>query len=214
VEELKKLVVHAQAGDLDAYAEVIRRFQDMACGFAYSILGDFHLAEDAAQEAFVQAYRDLSQLREPAAFPGWFRTIVFKHCDRLTRGKRLPAAPIEAAEGVASSHSSPAEAAERSEMKDRVLDAVKSLPPDERMVTTLFYINGYSQKDIADFLEVPVTTVKNRMHASRRLLKERMMQMAQAQLRENAPGERFSAQVIERLLARPRPLEIEGHPVR
>ena len=60
VEELKTLVTNAQQGDLDAYGQIVRRFQDMAFGYAYSILGDFHLAEDAAQDAFVQAYRDLA----------------------------------------------------------------------------------------------------------------------------------------------------------
>ena len=64
MEQLDSLVVRARAGDLDAYGRVVRRFQDMACGYAYSILGDFHLAEDAAQEAFVEAYRCLAKLRE------------------------------------------------------------------------------------------------------------------------------------------------------
>ncbi|NIR02616.1 MAG: RNA polymerase subunit sigma-24, partial [Gemmatimonadales bacterium] len=64
-------------------------FQDMAVGYAYSILGDFHLAEDAAQEAFVQAYLDLRKLRVPQAFPSWLRRIVFKQCDRFTRRKRV-----------------------------------------------------------------------------------------------------------------------------
>ena len=70
MEELASLVVRARAGDLKAYGQVVRRFQDMAYGYAYSLLGDFHLAEDAAQEAFVQAYRDLGKLAIPAAFPG------------------------------------------------------------------------------------------------------------------------------------------------
>ena len=82
------------------------------------------------------------------------------------------------------------------------------------MVTTLFYINGYSQKEIAGFLEVPVTTVKNRLHASRKRLKERMFAMVTDELKKSATDERFSKKVIEQLLARPRPLEIEGHPVR
>ena len=57
----------AQAGDLAAYDAVVRRFQDMAVGYAYSLVGDFHLAEDAAQEAFIEAYLDLNKLQEPAA---------------------------------------------------------------------------------------------------------------------------------------------------
>ena len=71
IEELKTLVVRAQEGNLEAYSALVRRFQDMAVGYAYSLLGDFHLAEDAAQEAFVGLYLDLHRLREPASFLGW-----------------------------------------------------------------------------------------------------------------------------------------------
>ena len=70
VEELGSLVVRARSGSLDAYGAIVRRFQDLAYGYAYSLLGDFHLAEDVAQEAFLEAYRHLVDLREPAAFPG------------------------------------------------------------------------------------------------------------------------------------------------
>ena len=73
MEELGSLISRAQAGDLDAYGRIVRQFQDMAVGYAYSILGDFHLAEDAAQEAFIEAYPILSRVYGPVAFPGWFR---------------------------------------------------------------------------------------------------------------------------------------------
>ena len=89
MERLGTLVERAQAGELEAYGEIVRRFQDMAYGYAFSLLGDFHLAQDAAQEAFIQAYRDLKALRKALAFPGWFRRIVFKRCDRIKR--RRPA---------------------------------------------------------------------------------------------------------------------------
>jgi DNA-directed RNA polymerase specialized sigma24 family protein len=84
VESIASLVEDARSGDLAAFARLIRRFQAMAYGYAYSSLGDFSLAEDAAQGAFVEAYRKLDDLREPAAFPGWFRRIVFKYCDRTS----------------------------------------------------------------------------------------------------------------------------------
>ena len=83
-------------------SELVRRFQDMAVGYAYSILRNFHSAEDAAQEAFLEAYRNLDKLREPAAFPGWFRRIVFKHCDRQTRSKQFATLPLDDAESLAS----------------------------------------------------------------------------------------------------------------
>src|SRR3712207_4906414 len=93
----RSIVARAQSGDLEAYSAIVRQFQDMAVGYGYSVLGDWHLAEDAAQEAFVSAYHGLSQLREPGAFPGWFRTVVFKHCHRLVRNKRVATVPLDRA---------------------------------------------------------------------------------------------------------------------
>ncbi len=188
MEPLNALVLRAQSGDLDAYGGVVRRFQDMAMGYAYAVLGDFHLAEDAAQEAFIEAYSSLSNLREPAAFPGWFRRIVFKHCDRLTRGRRVPTVPLESIPEMTSSDFDPAEALERSELKDRVLRAIQALPEQERAVTTLFYINGYSQDEIGEFLDVPAKTVKSRLHTARRKLRERMMEMVKKNLSKHAPS--------------------------
>ena len=111
--ELSWLVERSRRGDLDAFGDLVRRFQDMAHGYAYSILGDFHLAEDVAQEAFIDAYCKLEALREPAAFPGWFRRIVFKHCDRITRKKEVATVPLE--EGRQVEQPRPA----RSELQER-----------------------------------------------------------------------------------------------
>jgi len=68
------------------------------------------------------------------------------------------------------------------DMKNAVLEAIKALPLDERTVTTLFYINGYAQKEVADFLDLSVSTVNNRLHASRQRLKKRMTEMVSEKL--------------------------------
>ena len=62
-------VVRARAGDLSAFELLVREFQDMAVGYAYSILGDFQLAEDAAQDAFIEAYFCIKNLKKPKTFP-------------------------------------------------------------------------------------------------------------------------------------------------
>ena len=189
MDELEALVRTAGADDepladrLTAFGVIVRRFQDMAYGCAYAALGDFHLAEDAAQEAFVAAYRSLPKLREPRAFPGWFRRIVQTQCNRMTRRASHSTRRLDAADDVASGEPDPSEIVEKREMSERVLAALRELPEHQRLATTLFYINGYSQKDIAEFLEVPVTTVKKRLHDSRKKLRERMMGMVAETLR-------------------------------
>ena len=187
MEALKTLITRAQTGDLSGYGEIVRRFQGMAVGYAYSILGDFHLAEDAAQEAFIEAYQCLPNLRDPDAFPGWFRKIVFKQCDRLLRRKSTEIVPLESAVGLHSETGDPLEFVEIQEMKDSVLMAIAALPVHERAVTTLFYIDGFSQNEIADFLEIPVTTVNSRLRYSRKRLKERMITMVQKTVKEKRP---------------------------
>src|SRR5688572_16719875 len=85
----------------EAFGELVRRHQDLAYGYAYALLSDPHLAQDATQEAFLTAYRSLGQLRVAGAFPGWLRRIVRTHCRRFTRGARPAAAPLEGLETVA-----------------------------------------------------------------------------------------------------------------
>jgi RNA polymerase sigma factor (sigma-70 family) len=194
---LESLVHRVRKGDSDAYAIIVRRFQDMAVGYGYSILRDFQLAEDAAQEAFFEAYRSLDQLRAPAAFPGWFRQIVFKHCDRLTRGKRLAVSPLDAAEVYC--EPTQADLVEKREMKDRLLAAIDDLPDHERSAVTLFYMSGYTQDEIADFLDVPASTIKKRLFSARRRLREMLIDLVEDRLREQRPSrdEAFATRVIE-----------------
>ena len=197
------LVVRARDGDDGSYEALVRRFQDMAVGYAYSILRDFHLAEDAAQEAFLEAYRNLDKLREPAAFPGWFRRIVFKQCDRLTRGQHFTTVPLDDAESRAFEPARQAQSVEENEMKDRVLCAIDSLPEHERAAVMLYYTSGYSQNEVAEFLDVPVSTIKKRLYSARNRLREMLIDFVEDSLRERRPSrdELFATRVIEILKA-------------
>ena len=149
----------------------------MALGYAYSILGDFHLAQDAAQESFLDAQAHLEQLRRPEAFPGWFKTIVFKRCDRLRRGKRIDTGPLELANATASDENDPAAATERRELYQAVATALRSLDSGQREVAALYYMSGYSQREIGDFLGVPVSTVKSRLFSARKSLRPAAIKM-------------------------------------
>jgi RNA polymerase sigma factor (sigma-70 family) len=188
VQDLTQLISRAQGGDTDAYDEVVRQFQDRAVAYAYFLLGDFHLAQDAAQEAFCEAFVCLSTLHEPLAFPGWLRRIVFKQCDRIRRKKQVATVGLEAALGEISPHCAPHQAAEKREMALEVRQAIATLTPAQRSVVLLFYLGGHSQNQIAEWLDVPVTTVKRRLYTARHKLKEKMIEMIQEDLQEQRPS--------------------------
>ncbi|MCP5098058.1 MAG: sigma-70 family RNA polymerase sigma factor [Chloroflexi bacterium] len=185
--ELTHLVRAAKQGDGDAYAQIISRFQDMAFAGAYAMLGDPAAAQDAAQDAFIDAYLSLSKLREPAAFPGWFRRIVLKHADRQLR-RRRPTVSVETAVPIPSPILDPATAVEQKMRHETVQHAIAQLPKNQRLVITLFYIQGYSQKEVAAFLELPLTTIKKRLYNARQRLKENLT-MVQDQLQANKPSQ-------------------------
>ena len=117
--ELESLVGASKSGDMNSYAQIVQRFQDMAYGYAYTVVGDFHLAEDIAQEAFVEAYYNLSRLQDVAAFPGWFRQIVRYRCNRFMRGKSIVTVPLDKTQEIPSIRPGPHETTEQKELKDK-----------------------------------------------------------------------------------------------
>ncbi|MCB0107458.1 MAG: GNAT family N-acetyltransferase, partial [Caldilineaceae bacterium] len=200
------LILQAKEGDVAAYSTIVRRFQDTAVGYAYGILGNHESAKDAAQEAFLEAYRCLGELREPRAFSAWFRRILFKQCDRITRRRALPQMPLEAAEQVPTTAPGPVEIYEQRELQAFVAHALQQLPEEERLAITLFYLSGYSHQEVADFLQLTKSQVNNRLYHARNTLKERLFTMTKTTLNEQRPSndEHFTNQVIDRIrLANP-----------
>jgi RNA polymerase sigma factor (sigma-70 family) len=197
MEELEALVKAAQTGDRQAFSRIVGRFQDMALGYAHSMLGDFHLAEDVTQEAFVAAYCGLSRLHEPGAFAGWLRQIVRFQCSRVLRVRQVGTIPLEQATEAGSDASDPGIVAQDREMTEAALRAIRSLSDPLREAMTLFYINGYSHQDISSFLDVPVNTVKSRLNASRKLLSDKVIHMAKHALESHGLGDDFAGKVIE-----------------
>jgi RNA polymerase sigma factor (sigma-70 family) len=172
----------------EAFCELVRMFQDMAYACGYSVMGDFCLAEDAAQEAFISAWQKLSQLRQPEAFPGWFRRIVLTECNRLTRGQRLRTISLDEGMDLHAPHPDPQSAIEKDELTKAAFAAIKKLSLNERMVVMLFYVNEHSQSDISAFLNVPLTTVAKRLYSARVRLRLMMMDAFKNDLTTHRPS--------------------------
>ena len=152
MQELRDIVIQAQLGDEDAYDEIYIRFKDMAFSYAYSILGDLDLAEDARQEAFTDAYCDLMALRNPSTFPKWFKQIVYHRSLRLKSRRNVLTVPIEEAFDIGSDAPSPRQRYQANEQREKVIEAIELLPENEREVTSLYYIEEYSQQEISEIV--------------------------------------------------------------
>jgi RNA polymerase sigma factor (sigma-70 family) len=193
---LELLVSEARTGDREAFGRLVQRYQDMAYAMAYSALRDFQLAEDATQEAFLNVFQRLQTLRVPASFPGWLRRIVLKHCDRLRRRRRVSTVPLEGVAEPPAGEECEVERSERTEWLGKMLGA---LPETERRALSLFYLGGHSLREVASFLEIPLTTAKNRLHAARQHLAERGITMVEQTLKQKILPDNFWKVVLGRL---------------
>jgi RNA polymerase sigma factor (sigma-70 family) len=175
--DLPALVTAAQAGDSDAYAAIVLRFQGMALGIGHAMLGDAHLAQDAAQDAFIDAWQSLHTLREPAAFAGWFRRIVIKHVDRQMRAGQREW-PMDEARELADEISL-SDSIEAIYARERVQAALAALSRRQQQLADLFYLQGYSQQDIVSALDLSLSSVKKGLFLARKRLREEMHDMTE-----------------------------------
>jgi len=202
MDDIAKLVGAARNdGDSHAFGELVQRFWAMAYGVAFSKLGDAHLAEDAAQEAFIEAYCNLAKLKCPQAFAGWFRVILLRRVRRVSVRRAQVQIPPGAPEHLAPSGLGPSAVAEANETKDELRKALASLPATPRLMMTLYYTKDYKTAEIARFLGLTLTAVKKRLHDARSKLKQRMASLMPGNLRRPRPskGPRFRGAVRARL---------------
>jgi RNA polymerase sigma-70 factor (ECF subfamily) len=194
----KELVRRALHGDKDAFGELVRKYQSAVYGLCFHLVGDFTDAQDLAQEAFLRAYLDLYQLREPSKFAGWLYRLTENICKMWLRKRKPETVPLDMVnpDDLISSSPSPQEEMEKEELKFIVRRAINSLSEKSRLVLTLYYIDGLSYKEIGDFLGVPVSTVKTRLHRARLKLKGRLMRMVEKTFEEHELPEDFTEKVL------------------
>lgn len=162
----RELAEAARNGDVESFGELYRRHYVAVVGVAYCVLADRHLAEDAAQDAFAVACRELGRLRNAERFAPWMCTIVRRVALRMARSRKdlrvleeTPAAvPVNA-----ELHSS-----------DLVRQAVTELPDKAREVVVLHYFTGLPHKEIAASLGLSMEAVHGRLVRARRILAKRL----------------------------------------
>ena len=183
------------AGGPEAFAPIVERYQDAVFGVALARLRNFHEAEDAAQQAFLEAFERLGNLKDPNRLGAYLRSITIHRCIDRIRRRREVGGDEELAMRP-DDRPLPGEQAERRELRNQVLAAIGRLSKAQQETTTLFYINGYSLRDVAQLQEVPLGTVKRRLHDAREKLKTEMMGMVEHVLKSESPKDKFGRRVL------------------
>ncbi len=206
-----QLVRRTRDGDTDAYQHLVNRYQGDVYGLSFSLANNWTDAEDIAQETFVRAYLNLGQLREPERFAAWLRRVTFGVAMNWLRAFRPRLfqqircrVDIEQLE-IPDTYPTPAEVAERHDLTAVVLEALASLPSKYRVPLTMFHLNGLSYQTIADFLDMPLGSVKSLISRAQQKLRatlsvalqEEIVPMLQKTLKEHQLAPTFSSRVIE-----------------
>ena len=176
------LVHSAQNGDLDSFNTLILHYQDSVFNTALRIMGDEDLAQDAAQEAFISAFRSISTFRG-GSFKAWLMRMVTNACyDEFRRQKRRPTTPLEpdTADGeemdspkwLADPNMTPAERSEADELEHAIQHCLDALPTEFRTVVVLADIQGMDYSEVATASKVPLGTIKSRLARARLRLRE------------------------------------------
>lgn len=176
------LIRSAQHGDLEAFNRLVLAYQDSVFNTALRILGDEDLAADAAQEAFISAFRGLNGYRG-GSFRAWLLRTVTNACyDELRRRKRRPSIPlepvndeeeeIETPRWLADTSMSPEQRFEADELEHAIQHCLEGLPVEFRTVVVLADIQGLDYIEVAAAVRSPLGTVKSRLARARLRLRE------------------------------------------
>jgi len=177
------LIRAAQKGDLEAFNRLVLAYQDMAYNVAYRILADEYAAEDATQNAFISAFRNVSGYRG-GSLKAWFMRIVTNACyDELRSRKRRPTIPLEPVDDesneeiesprwLADDGPSPEEFAERSELEQAIQNCLDQLPEDFKVAIVMVDFQGSDYQEVSNVIRIPLGTVKSRIARARLRMKD------------------------------------------
>jgi len=184
----EQMVERALSGDPEAFGEIVLRWERRIFALSFGMLGREEDARDATQETFLAAFRNLRGFRGEAKVSSWLHRIAVNQC--ITRQRRAKVRGETALEDEAEKNAavfalpvdaSPARNAETVERTAAVRRAVGALPPDLRQVVVMKEFEELTFQEIADALEIPLSTVKSRLYTALRQLQMRLQKFGDSQ---------------------------------
>lgn len=172
------LVARALEGDQESFSILVETYQGPVFNLAYRMLGDAREAEDAAQEAFLRAYKHLERYDPDRPFKTWLLSIASNHCiDRLRKRRLIFLSidePLPPHPALASDMENPETAVAKSERQATIQALLDKLPPDYRVTVVLRYWYDMSYAEIANMLETTESAIKSRLFRARQMMGEQL----------------------------------------
>lgn len=170
------LISRARGGDRDAFGELVEQYRDNVYRLAYRMCGNAYDADEAAQEAFVAAWRALPNFRGDAKFSTWlYRLTTNAAIDVMRREKRHQTVGDGEMVDLADDADSPQETVERTEQQEAMQKALATLSEEYREVLLLRYMEELDYAEIAEVLQLPSGTVKSRINRAKAALKTALL---------------------------------------
>lgn len=199
------LVAACLAGEREAFARIVERYQRLLCSLAYSATGRVSESEDLAQETFIAAWGRLRDLREPDKLRPWLCGILRHRVShfrrRFGRDAVFGADPVDAAHTLATADTPAAEHTMHLEEQALLRQALGQLPETYREPLVLFYREGRSIEHVAVSLDLTEDAVKQRLARGRKLLQEQALALVEGALARTTPGRAFTVSVLAALPA-------------
>ncbi|MEP6573278.1 MAG: sigma-70 family RNA polymerase sigma factor [Gemmatimonadota bacterium] len=165
------LLTRVQRGELGAFDAIVRRYLRRGFAVAYRLVGDHHDAEDVVQEAFLAALTHIDSYDLSRRFAPWFYRIVATRSINHRRSRTLRRTEVLEPDTRASNPDRPDRDAERNGLREDVGRALGALPEQQRLIITLFELDGFSGEEIGAMLDMPAGTVRWHVHLARRALR-------------------------------------------
>jgi RNA polymerase sigma-70 factor, ECF subfamily len=182
----ENIVERALTGDAEAFGELVRRWERRIFALTYGMLGREEDARDATQETFIAAFRNLRGFRGEAKVSSWLHRIAVNQC--ITRQRRAKVRSETALEDEQEKDAgtfatpavhSPARVVEKRQITQAVRKAINSLPVELRQVVVMKEFEDLTFKEIADILELPLSTVKSRLYTALKQLEMRLQKFGE-----------------------------------
>jgi RNA polymerase sigma factor (sigma-70 family) len=198
-----RLVELGLNGDREAFGRLVARHQSPVCAMAYSACGDISRSEDLAQEAFIIAWRKLSDLKEPARFRFWLygivRNLINNTFRQQIRNPLAGAEPLDENLMMTTTDSNPAGQAISKEEEGILWRSLEQIPEAYREPLILFYREHQSIERVAEVMDLSQEAVRQRLSRGRKMLHERVIAFVEGTLVRTAPGPVFTLSVASAL---------------